>query len=38
MESLVGLVTIGLSSTVGIAGSFLVLWVVINVAGSGGRG
>lgn len=35
MESLVGFGTVFLSSTIGIAASFLVLWVVVNVAGSG---
>ncbi len=35
MEPLIGLGTIFLSSTLGIAGSFLVLWVLVNLAGGG---
>lgn len=37
VESLVGFGTIFLSCTLGIVGSFVVLWVLVNVAG-GGRG
>lgn len=35
MESLVGFGTIFLSSTLGIVGSFVVLWLLVNVAGGG---